>query len=51
MRHRHFGSPMIKNGRLQFISPAKKFYTGRPYVFSTSSPDHDEIIPGSIPSL
>jgi hypothetical protein len=24
MRHRHFGSSMNKNGRLKFISPAKK---------------------------
>ena len=27
-----------KNGRLKFISPAKKCYTGRPYFLSTSSP-------------
>jgi hypothetical protein len=31
IRHRHFGSSMNKNGRLKFISPAKKLLTGRPY--------------------
>jgi hypothetical protein len=40
MGHRHFGSSMNKNGRLKFISPAKKIYTGRPDFFSSStSPD------------
>ena len=40
MRHRHFGSSMDKNGRLKFISPAKKIYTGSPYFFPTSSPGY-----------
>jgi hypothetical protein len=30
---------MNKNGSLKFISPAKKCSTGRPYFFSSPSPD------------